>query len=381
MKRIAVFLDGTWNTQNNNTNVWRMKSLCTPNAPDQVIYYSQGVGTEFGEKYRGGAEGFGIDHEIIDAYRWLIETFDEGDEIFLFGFSRGAYTARSLSGLISKNGILRPGAPLSIEQLYGRYRRHDDRTIHALLRDGPDTFKTLEDRWIAEYSIPTNIKFIGVWDTVGALGNPFWTHHESVSKFLFLDTHLYHWNEFAFHALALDEHRKQFEPTFWTQTTDNSENQNHSSRTLEQVEQRWFVGAHANVGGGYPSDVLAQAPLKWLMDKAARLGLRFRSVLKLDPSDPLAPIADSYEAFTPFVLRPLNPRFNRPVGTDPEVGESRTTFRINETIDASVFDRWRGNSSYRPQNLQEWANRRGVDPFSIEATVSATNPSTSCRTS
>ncbi|MBS0250978.1 MAG: DUF2235 domain-containing protein, partial [Proteobacteria bacterium] len=133
MKRIAIFLDGTWNTQNNNTNVWRMRSLCAPNSQNQLVYYSQGVGTRFGEKYRGGAEGYGIDHEILEAYTWLIQAFEPEDEIFLFGFSRGAYTARSLSGLISKCGVLKPGAPLSIEQLYQRYRRHTDRTIRQLL--------------------------------------------------------------------------------------------------------------------------------------------------------------------------------------------------------------------------------------------------------
>ena len=111
MKRIAIFLDGTWNTLNNNTNVWRLKSLSAPDARDQVVYYSQGVGTRVGEKVRGGVTGHGLDNEIIDAYTWLTEVFETGDEIFLFGFSRGAYAARSLSGLISKCGVLKPGAP------------------------------------------------------------------------------------------------------------------------------------------------------------------------------------------------------------------------------------------------------------------------------
>jgi uncharacterized protein (DUF2235 family) len=100
MKRLAIFLDGTWNTLNNNTNVWRLKSLSAETG-DQRVYYSQGVGTRRGEAARGGT-GYGIDDEIIEAFTWLIQNFDEGDEIFIFGFSRGAFTARSLSGLICK---------------------------------------------------------------------------------------------------------------------------------------------------------------------------------------------------------------------------------------------------------------------------------------
>lgn len=374
MKRIAIFLDGTWNTLNNNTNVWRLKSLSAPDARDQVVYYSQGVGTRVGEKVRGGVTGHGLDNEIIDAYTWLTEVFETGDEIFLFGFSRGAYAARSLSGLISKCGVLKPGAPLSIEQLYARYSRRADRTIRALLRDGPSSYTTLEERWVVRYCVPTNIKFVGVWDTVGSLGNPLARPSKNVARYLFLDTHLYLSNEFAFHALALDEHRRRFEPTFWTRTVDNDAEQQAPSRTLEQVEQRWFVGAHANVGGGYPSDILAQAPLKWIMDKASAHGLRFRSHFDVDPPDPNAPVTDSYASFGVALLRMFSKRYYRPVGAEPAVGTRRTTSRINETIDASVFEKWRGNPAYRPPNLQAWADRHKVDPASMTETVLACNP-------
>ena len=118
-KRVAVLLDGTWNTVNDNTNVWRLKSLLASQGRDgleQISYYSVGVGTAFGERLRGGGE-------IIRAYEWLIDHYNFGDELFIFGFSRGAYTARSLSGLISKCGLLAAGAPLSVNQLYARYRR------------------------------------------------------------------------------------------------------------------------------------------------------------------------------------------------------------------------------------------------------------------
>jgi uncharacterized protein (DUF2235 family) len=375
MRRIAIFLDGTWNTLNNNTNVWRLKSLCDPDATDQVVYYSQGVGTRFGEKVRGGALGYGIDDEIIDAYAWLTEQFTDGDEIFIFGFSRGAYTARSLSGLIAKCGVLQPGAPLSIEQLYARYRRRTDSTIHALLNQDPGSGLSLEERWMVKYCTPTKIKMVGVWDTVGSLGNPLAPMKGKIARYLFLDTHLRLQNEFAFHALAVDEQRRAFEPTLWTKTTSNTSGSSAPpDRPLSQVEQRWFVGAHANVGGGYASDLLAQLPLKWLMDKAAALGLSFRSGVSWDAQNALAPITDSFAQFGNPVLRLFTPRFYRPIGPDPIIGTARTTSRINETIDGSVFDRWRGNPVYRPRNLQTWATHRNVDPLKLFGARLAADP-------
>ena len=363
MKRLAIFLDGTWNTLDNNTNVWRLKSL-SATAVDQRVYYSQGVGTQRGDAARGGITGYGIDREITDAYTWLIENFEAGDDIFIFGFSRGAYAARSLSGLIATCGILTPGAPLSIEQLYERYRRHTARTIDRL-HAGPSSDLPLEEQWILKYCTPTDIKMVGVWDTVGSLGSPLSTMKAKVVKYRFLDTHLRLRNLNAFHALAIDEQRGAFEPTLWTRTTENSPGASAPpARPLAHVEQRWFVGAHANVGGGYPSDILAQRPLQWLMEKAANLGLRFRP-LELDPQIPTAPITDSYEHFGPAVLRWFSHRFYRPIGKDPERGTTSTTERINETIDGSVFDRWRGNPTYRPPNLADWAERKNVDPNAL----------------
>jgi uncharacterized protein (DUF2235 family) len=295
MKRLAVYLDGTWNTLNNNTNVWRLKSLTAENA-DQRVYYSQGVGTQRGESARGGVTGYGIDTEIIQAYTWLIENFDDGDEIYIFGFSRGAYTARSLSGLVCKCGILELGAPLSIEQLYDRYRLYDAPTIRSLLATALPANAHIEDQWLVKYSRATKVKFIGVWDTVGSLGYPIGSAEARVHKFKFLDTHLRLDNEHAFHALALDEHRHNFEPTFWTRTVTTGA-AGAPERPIDKVEQRWFVGAHANVGGGYPSDPLAQRPLKWLMDKASALGLVFRHQVVIDTAQVVPPIKDSYAEF------------------------------------------------------------------------------------
>jgi uncharacterized protein (DUF2235 family) len=375
MKRLAIFLDGTWNTLNNNTNVWRLKSL-TAETNEQRVYYSQGVGTRRGEIARGGITGYGIDAEIIDAYTWVIQNFNEGDEIFIFGFSRGAYTARSLSGLICKCGVLRLGAPLSIEQLYERYRLYSAPTIRTLLAKPLPETASIEEQWLVKYSQPTTIKFIGVWDTVGSLGIPIGSTAANVQRYRFLDTHLRLDNLNAFHALALDEHRRNFEPTFWTRTVKHRE-AGAAERPIDKVEQRWFVGAHANVGGGYPSDPLAQLPLKWLMEKAGSAGLAFRDQVVVDTAQTLPPIADSYRQFANGLYRFFFRPFYRPVGSVPEVGTQATTSRINETIDGAVFDRWRADQNYRPPNLAEWAKRKSVDPAKLRGSVTASAPSAS----
>lgn len=376
-KRVAVFLDGTWNTVGDNTNVWRLKSLCDPADPQQTVYYSVGVGTQLGERIRGGLFGYGLDHEITDAYKWLVDNYNEGDQLFIFGFSRGAYTARSLSGFISKCGLLKPGSPLSINQLYDRYRRRTDKTIRELLQNvesgtTSQASLALEELWLLRYSNPISIDFIGIWDTVGSLGIPVGMKR-NVAKYRFLDTHLRLSNAHAYHALAIDEHRASFTPTLWTKTTLTGANP-APARPVENVEQRWFAGAHANVGGGYPSDLLAQVPLRWLMAKAASHGLKFRWTVEIDQTNVDPPIADSYASFLWGIYGRFSSRYFRPIGAPPAIGTAATTSTINETIDRSVFDRWRTNPSYRPQNLDDWAKRNGTDPSKITGSVLATDP-------
>jgi hypothetical protein len=290
-----------------------------------------------------------------------------------FTFSRGAYTARSLSGLICKCGVLKLGAPLSIEQLYDRYRLYNATTIRSLLASGLPKDASLEDQWLVKYSRATKIKFVGVWDTVGSLGLPLGSIEAKVHRYRFLDTHLRLDNENALHALALDEHRQDFEPTFWTKTVKAGET-GAADRTIDKVEQRWFVGAHANVGGGYASDPLAQLPLKWLMDKAAATGLVFRDQVVIDTAQVAPPISDSYRESAHGFYRFVSRRFYRPVRIQPERGTLGTTTRINETIDGSVFERWRVDENYRPPNIVEWAERKSVEPAKLNGAVLATDP-------
>jgi uncharacterized protein (DUF2235 family) len=378
-KRIALFLDGTWNTVKSNTNVWRMKSLCCADA-EQVAYYSAGVGTQLGQRLIGGMFGWGLDDEVIRGYMWLMENYNEGDQIFLFGFSRGAFTARSLSGLISKCGLLKPGSPVSITQLYARYKRGSGAPTIRRLAHLADTELSQEDRLIKKYSMPVPIWFQGVWDTVGALGVPFGNIPGiSRSNYGFLETDLRINNTRAFHAMAIDEHRKAFAPTLWTKTVDKDAGPNDTpaARPLDQVEQRWFVGAHADVGGGYENGMLAQIPLNWLMQKAEKHGLKFKSQTLFDGEEIKSSIHNSFAemAFGLYRLLRLFRPFYRPIGAAPVHKEGQITTTINETIDASVFKRWRETPSYRPKNLLQWSVEHAVDCKDITSTVAASDPS------
>ena len=165
-KRIALFLDGTWNNVSNNTNVWRLKSLCVQ-SPEQLVYYSAGVGTQQGEQLSGGMFGIGIDDEVTSAYEWLVENYEEGAELFIFGFSRGAFTARSLAGFISKCGLLKPGSPVSLKQMFERYRKGTAIPSWSFAK-ATESALSVEDKLIKNYSQSIAIWFQGVWDTVGS---------------------------------------------------------------------------------------------------------------------------------------------------------------------------------------------------------------------
>lgn len=378
-KRIALFLDGTWNTVKDNTNVWRAKCLCD-NSVEQISYYSQGVGTLFGQRLMGGAFGYGLDTEVIDAYEWLVENYDQDDHVYIFGFSRGAYTARALSGLISECGLLMNGSPLSVNQLYARYRKSKTRSIRQLAHVS-DSSLTTEERWMKRFCQPIAIWFIGVWDTVGALGIPFGRIPLiSRSQYNFLQTDLWIDNDVAYHALAIDEHRIAFAPTFWTwrhAKEDPSATGVYAFPTIDKVEQRWFVGAHGNVGGGYPDDILAQRPLNWLLQKAAARGLVFKDRVSIDPDEQKSRVNNSFleMAWGIYALLHLFIPYQRRIGQRTIGGATEVKYIVNETIDESVFARWAADNSYRPKNLSAWANRFRVDPAAINSSVCADDPS------
>lgn len=377
MKRLAVFLDGTWNEPGDNTNVWRLRAMLA-SADDsenqQLSYYDRGVGTSWYDRFRGGALGFGLSQNIREAYQWLIENYDDGDEIYIFGFSRGAFTARSLAGMIAKCGLLVPGAPMPVLQVFERYESNDARPIYRLPRSAENRSDlSLEERWLVQYSRRVRIKFIGVWDTVGALG---WNilpsrlneRGEFNQHFVRLSNNF----DNCYQAMAIDENRKAYPLSRWYHfIPEKAPNKVHVQPP--RVEQRWFVGAHSNVGGGYRSDPLAQIPLHWMQQMAIRSKLRFRRTIPLGDNEHLAKPVDSFKKFLKGFYRAVRfgKRFYRSIGVDREAVTGGWIEPHFETIDGSVFDKWRDDPSYRPNNIVDWAQQKNVDPESLRGTQNA----------
>ena len=390
-KRIVLLLDGTWNSAPDNTNVWRLSQLVAPRDPagvQQLCYYTAGVGTAQGEKISGGALGYGLDRDIVAAYRWMMGNYDHGDEVFIFGFSRGAYTARSLAGMIVRCGLLRPGAPLSVEQLFDRYRLDDEAPslvdLYERCRSNPDSppaehiydskVLTPPEQRLLRYTRRINIKMIGVWDTVGSLGVPFGNIPGLSRRTMrFHNTRLSTIFENAYHALAIDEERASFAPTLWTKFEPDQAPVKKRQPPKRIVEQRWFIGAHGNVGGGVVNDDLSQLPLDWLMRKAAALGLAYRGELNLSGKEGTGPIFDSFAKFLFGFYRilKLNRRFHRTIDAPEVPVAGGKVISIGETIDASVFERWRAMPDYRPAPLVTWAREKQVQPELLFGTIEA----------
>lgn len=268
MKRLVICCDGTWNTPDQSsegkacpTNVTKLArgvAGLDPTGTVQQLYYHQGVGTRRGERWRGGAFGFGLSRDILSAYRFIVDTYEPGDELFFFGFSRGAFTARSTAGLVRNVGVLRPENAHRLEEAYALYR---DRA------SGPHDIEA--ELFRRSYSTETAIRFVGVWDTVGALGIPYSgvpLVNRINRRWSFHDTRLSRTVQGAFQALAIDEKRRPFEPALWEQ---------HPEAVDQRVEQVWFAGVHCDVGGGYADGSLADVALLWMVDRAREYGLAF----------------------------------------------------------------------------------------------------------
>ena len=262
-RRLILCLDGTWNSNDKSskvTNVVKLLRSIPPVADDgtsQILYYGRGVGTAKGDKMRGGFSGAGLDNNVIDGYRFLGNNYQPGDEIYLFGFSRGAYTARSLAGLINLAGIFHAsclGKPL--DRLL-EIRRSDQYTDNDARKAAITAIDNLERHE------QVTIKCVGVWDTVGSLGIPGdWAKTLSfASRWYFHDVHLGPHIEVALHALAIDEKRAAFPPTLWEKPIGQP------LPPGQIVEQVWFSGVHSNVGGSYPDSDLSDIALDWMIKR------------------------------------------------------------------------------------------------------------------
>jgi uncharacterized protein (DUF2235 family) len=264
MKHIAIFADGTWNSpeQGGATNILQMARAVFPVAgrKRQVAFYDWGVGTDR-KKIAGGISGVGIDKNIMDCYRFIVHNYAPGDRLFFFGFSRGAYTVRSLAGFIRNCGLLHREHAERIPDAFRLYRKRSRNSSP----NAPQAVKFRRDFAIADI---TEIEFVGVCDTVGALGIPvpFWgTLGER--EFLFHDTEPSKIVRHARHAVSIDENRADFEPTLW------------SDKPGLDLLQVWFAGVHSDIGGGYDERGLSDCACRWMMEEAESLGLRFEQHL------------------------------------------------------------------------------------------------------
>jgi len=380
-KRLALFFDGTWNEPPDHTNVRRLRLMLAERCPqgiEQRAFYNAGVGTKWYDRLSGGLIGSGLSENVRDGYRWLVENYDEGDEIYLFGFSRGAFTARSLAGIIARCGLLRADSPISFAQLFERYKQGDAvRPIYELIRDKANSESfDYEERALLRHAYYRRnlIRMVGVWDTVGSIGLPFGRFPGLSRRMLkFHNTNLSTTIEHSYQALAMDEYRSPYWAVLWTEFRPDSADAVEAARTEQRwIEQRWFPGAHANVGGGYRDDPLPNRPLIWLQHKAAACGLAFRQLAGLADSQFLETPRDSYDEFL-FGLWPalsLGRRYVRWVYSDPvrkvsvpENGQlvAGAVLTVNERIDGSVWQMCQRNADYRPLGLIEWAKRTGRD--------------------
>jgi uncharacterized protein (DUF2235 family) len=314
-RKLVVCCDGTWNTPRNETNVFRTYRFLrerlgnppeasekngvrtcqgrTGDGTEVLLFYDQGVGTEWFSRMIGGAAGVGLSDNVRDAYHFLGQHYAPGSEIYVFGFSRGAYTARSLCGFVKAAGLLvRPSvkdvwraytdcyatAPRIVAQPRGWSA---DRIRGWLVEKAGDAVGRLGGEDVA--SLPRHpgarIRFIGVYDTVGALGVPL-ARATSVNEPIvgFHDTTLGDIVEHAVQALAVDEKRGPYVPTLWTQAADAA------ALAGQSVLQVWFPGVHSDVGGGYGDKGIGNITWDFMMRQAADHGLL------LDPGQPTPPL-------------------------------------------------------------------------------------------
>ena len=386
-KRILLLLDGTWNDADSgsrDTNILRLRELIASSldqhgAVDEgttklvrgrsfqhteyLVFYERGVGTgPFLDRFRGGAFGQGLSANVRRAYKFLSFYYTPGDEIFIFGFSRGAYTARSLVGLIGAAGLLKAqSCTPELEEKVWEFYRHDpnDRS--------PGIWCELTSYVYPRESF--HIQCVAVFDTVGALGVPiafFW--RENRARFEFHNVDLSSITKINLHALAIDEHREPFQATVWRKP---------KFKTFQtRTEQVWFPGAHADVGGGYIAQEMRQAKDTIVLDDIAldwmlkRLAAHFPDFpIKFDiwtnrcRLSVLAPQHQSrrnYYRLLPFSLRSIA---NIPVGArkwmfEREVSRDRLGLSIGESVHISCLERLgqkvkngRFTSVYAPRNL------------------------------
>jgi len=303
-------------------------------------FYDDGVGADLNPifKFVGGAFGTGLFAKIKEAYTKISQVYEAGDNVYIFGFSRGAYTARSLAGMIAVCGL--PTKNFTDDLVNTAFQAYRDKDDRAKLLD------SLKD--CDMYN--AKITMVGVWDTVGALGIPSVVGGIDPLLYGFLDTSLHPDVQNAYQALSIDERRFEFPPTLWT-------SQPAPEQTIEQV---WFCGVHSDVGGGEPSDgadttALSDIPLAWMMDRASALGLDFGADAVSSYPFPLEPkyaLDRIHTSWTPLWGFPRNRSIDR-----------------NAVLANSVVVRCQHDNSWHPLNL-ELENGIPASHYKIASVVS-----------
>lgn len=358
MKRIVIACDGTWNRLDSRwpTNVVKAAQAVLPAAPDgtvQIVHHLDGVGTGRGtgalartwDRIAGGAFGEGLDGRLEEAYRVLVFNYAPGDEIYLLGYSRGAFLARSLAGLIRCAGVVLRRAAVAIPQALALYKRRDPlgRPPDAVAAPGEPPVVNADDGIAASfrenyaYGDPPPIAYIGVWDTVGSLGIP---DQLLLSRVFnrglgFHDLKLSRRVGAARHAVAIDERRRSFQPSLW----ENLPALNAEAGAPLYL-QSWFPGDHGSVGGGSNQTGLSDAAALWVLEGAQAAGL----ALEAAALDKLAAGCDCRGQ----LMDPdpgLVTRLMRRRAVDREGPELPTD------VSRPARDRWTLDASYRPKPL------------------------------
>ena len=350
MKRLVICCDGTWQRLYGDalTNVALTARAVAPrdaHGNAQIVYYSQGVGASLsGLSLWQGMTGGDLDDNLLEAWLFLNLNYEPGDQIYLFGFSRGAYTVRSLAGLLRKIGVLRRAHVDKARDALEIYRAREVAADSAEAERFRTAHAMAWPRLAAPFTSPPvdlRIRYLGLWDTVGSLGIPRLLPISIglTKSYEFHDTALTRAVEYARHAVAIDERRAAFAPTLWS-NVDAFNPEGAPAR----VKQMWFPGDHGGVGGGEARG-LSNCALMWVLEGAERAGL----AIERDPGSVIS-----------ACLAEIDPIYAG-VGGVSRLGPIATRWRQGllrfEDIHEAARLRWVGNRSYRPAPLAPFADQ------------------------
>lgn len=336
-KNIVICHDGTWNKpdksdaeicrETQETNVCKLYEICVNDSFTQVAYYDKGIGTEWWDK-KIALLGFGLSENIRQAYQRLASQYEKGDKVFLFGFSRGAYSARSLAGLIYSCGLL-PSDKANEKDVY---------EIYEIYREGSAQAK----QQCKSSNVFCPVEMLGVWDTVGALGFSGIFGNGDQAKYQFHNVKLNPEVKAAYHALALDEERELFTPTLWDE---------YEKATGQIVEQVWFAGVHCDIGGGYPEAYHSDIAFRWMLEKAVARGLKIR--------------ANHGYIFHPDLSQDIHDSYKKVFGSRKHRKVPATDERYAVNIHWSVLKKVKLLKNYRPAALTDPLDWNTLSPYRI----------------